>query len=89
MDVFVVLLWFDKYYKKDDNDVAISWDEETWFISFDENKGKSMGSAYLDKDVQNLHNTTDWQLALSAKGGWKYAGEMLRVKGRYINTIDK
>ena len=84
-----VLINGRKYYKNDD-DVAISWDGETcWFISSDGNKGKSRGFAYLEKDVQNLHNTTDWQLAHSAKGGWKYAGEMLRVKGRYINTIDK
>ena len=50
-----------KYYKKDDS--AISWDgEKSWFISTDKNKGKGIGYASLDKDAQNLHNTTDWEL---------------------------
>ena len=71
-----------KYYKKDDS--AISWDgEKSWFISTDKNKGKGIGYASLDKDAQNLHNTTDWELFHSKdKGGWKDAGEMLRVRGR-------
>ena len=69
-----------KYYKS--HDFAISWDgDSNWHISYDENKGKPRGFAFLTRDVQNLHNTTDWMLAHSPTGGWEDAGEMLRVKG--------
>ena len=70
-----------KYYKN--GKYAISWDgERDWYLGLNETeKGKSVGYAHLKKDVQNLHNTTDWMLAHSPTGGWEDAGEMLRVKG--------
>ena len=74
-----------KYYRKGTaNRYAISWDGKTdWYISYDEKKGKhkSHGYAYLAKDVQSLHNTTDWKLY--SNFGWSDAGKMLRVKGKY------
>ena len=70
-----------KYYKK--NKYAISWDGlSRWFISLDIHKGKSVGYAKLEKDVQNLHNTTD--CILWDGNDWKDAGEMLRVKGNEL-----
>ena len=73
-----------KYYKKDDENV-ISWDgEECWFISIVQNKGKGQGSAYLEKDVQNLHKTTYWKLLNFDDDEWDEAGETLRIKGRLI-----
>ena len=76
-----------KYYKKDDDNV-ISWDgEDSWLISSDFDKGNALGKASLEKDVQNLHNTVDWKLYHGfANGGWKNAGKMLRVKGKYIDS---
>ena len=68
-----------KYYKKNLN--CISWDGKTdWCISKDEYKGLSKGFAFLRKDVQNLHNTTDWKLLI--KGRFIDAGKMIRVKGK-------
>ena len=67
-----------KYYKK--NKYAISWDgEKNWNISSDKNKGKPQGFASLEKNVQNLHNTTDWEFWYGKD--WKDAGDMLKVKG--------
>ena len=75
-----------KYYKKDK--YAISWNgNDTWFIGLDVGKGRSRGFAHLEKNVQNLHNTTDWKLFFE-NGDWKAAGNMLEVKGTYINTFD-
>ena len=68
-----------KYYKKDK--YAISWNgKDTWFIGLDVGKGRSRGFAHLEKNVQNLHNTTDWKLFFE-NGDWKAAGNMLEVKG--------
>ena len=68
-----------KYYKKDK--YAISWNgKKTWFIGLDVGKGRSRGFAHLEKNVQNLHNTTDWKLFFE-NGDWKAAGNMLEVKG--------
>ena len=68
-----------KYYKKDE--YAISWNgKDTWFIGLDVGKGRSRGFAHLEKNVQNLHNTTDWKLFFE-NGDWKAAGNMLEVKG--------
>ena len=73
-----------KYYKKDDDNV-ISWDgEDSWLISSDFDKGNALGKASLEKDVQNLHNTTQWELYNFDDDEWEEAGEMLRVKGRLI-----
>ena len=64
-----------KYYKKDD--YAISWNGKVfWDITDD--KYKYHIYAKLQKDVQNLHNTTDWKLW--RKGNWRE--KMLQVKGR-------
>lgn len=72
-----------KYYKS--HDFAISWDgDSNWHISYDENKGKPRGFAFLTRDVQNLHNTTDWSMTWDNKAtDWKKAGKMLKVKGEY------
>ena len=77
-----------KYYKKDK--YCISWDGgKFWYISLDRLKGKSGGFACLEKDVQNLHNTSDWKMRekvlkgrgkIQILGDWR--GKMLRVKGR-------
>ena len=73
-----------KYYKKDDDNV-ISWDgEDSWLISSDFDKGNALGKASLEKDVQNLHNTTQWELYNLDDKEWEEVGEMLRVKGRLI-----
>ena len=68
-----------KYYKKNLN--CISWDGKTdWCISKDEYKGLSKGFAYVRKDVQNLHKTTDWKLLIRDCG-------FFRLKEvRYIRT---
>ena len=72
-----------KYYKKNLN--CISWDGKTdWCISKDEYKGLSKGFAYVRKDVQNLHKTTDWKLLI--KGRFIDAGKMISVKGKYTQT---
>ena len=68
-----------KYYKKDN--FAISFDGVYWNIGIDKEKGQARGYACLKKDVQNLHNTTDWRLIWCKK--WEDAGKMLRVKGKY------
>ena len=72
-----------KYYKKDK--FAISWDgKKSWFLSTDAKIGRTGGYATLMKDVQNLHNTTDWSMTWDNKAtDWKKAGKMLKVKGEY------
>ena len=68
-----------KYYKKDD--YAISWNEKRcWSFTPDRYKGKfaAIRFAILEKDVQNIHNTTDWKLW--EKDSWRE--KMLQVKGR-------
>ena len=86
-----------KYYKKDDYGVygfgyAISWNEKSyWNITSDMDKGKCtiLSLAMLEKDVQNLHNTSDWKMrekVLKGRGKFQilgdWRGKMLRVKGR-------
>ena len=77
-----------KYYKKDG--YAISWGDgkKAWCIGDDFDKGKSRGLAYLRKNVQNLHNTTGWGLFHGhINGGWKDAGKMLRVRGKFLMLL--
>ena len=72
-----------KYYKKDK--FGISWDgKKSWHLSSDARIGRAGGYAILLKDVQNLHNTTDWFMAWGTKPtDWKDAGKNLRVRGKY------
>ena len=82
-----------KYYKKDYGfGYAISWNEKSyWNITSDMDKGKCtiLSFAMLEKDVQNLHNTSDWKMrekVLKGRGKFQilgdWRGKMLRVKGR-------
>ena len=67
------------YYKNDVN--AISWNEKSfWSITTLDYKGKCTKYRYalLEKDVQNLHNTSDWKMMEKGDG----RGKMLQVKGR-------
>ena len=61
---------------------SLSWNSAStsWNIT---GIGSGRTYALLKKDVENLHDSTDWELFWE-KDGWKKAGDALKIKGNFI-----